>query len=50
MGLKITSQALGSSTSTPAKAAPTPTVSVRYGNSSSPGTVEKAPVASEPAA
>src|ERR1041385_8400050 len=45
-GLISTSHALGSSTSTPASPAATPSESVRYGSSSNPGTVPNAPVAS----
>ena len=48
MGLSTTSQALGAKTMTPARAAVTPMRSVRYGSRSRPGTVPKAPVATEP--
>ena len=48
IGLRTTSQALGSSTMSPAASAAMPRLSVRYGSSIRPGTVPKAPVATEP--
>lgn len=49
-GLSTASQALGTNTITPASAAPTPRVSVRYGSRSSPGRVVNVPVTSDPEA
>jgi hypothetical protein len=48
IGLRTTSQALGSSTISPAVSAAMPRLSVRNGRSISPGTVPNAPVATEP--
>lgn len=49
-GLRTTSHAFGRKTTAPASAAPTPSVSVRYGSRRSPGSVVKVPVTSEPEA
>jgi hypothetical protein len=48
-GLTSTSHAFGASTRSPATPAAMPSVSVRYGSRSRPGTVPKAPVTSDPA-
>ena len=48
IGFSTTSQALGSSTIRPAARAAMPRLSVRYGSSIRPGTVPKAPVATDP--
>ena len=50
MGLKTTSHVLGRATMRPAAPAATPYSSVRYGSSTSPGSVENPPVPTDPAA
>ena len=48
IGLRITSQAFGRNTISPAHTAAIPRLSVRNGSSISPGTVPNAPVATDP--
>ena len=50
IGFSTTSHAFGTNTINPATTAATPSVSVRYGSSSRPGTVPNVPVATLPIA